>query len=224
MGERVGGSVSGEDRPRIRINDRRRVRPEDVDDAEGRPQEEPDEGRAVGERGDPEPPPAPTPEGREGSDLETARDEAAAYLDDLKRLKAEFENYRKRVVKEQTEVIERATIGLIGRLLGVLDNFELAGAAAEESRDFERMLKGVEMVFGELKEVLASEGLERLDAKGKPFDPNLHEAALEIPGDGSQDDSLVVVEELRPGYTFRGRVLRAAMVKVARRSGGDEAE
>jgi molecular chaperone GrpE len=84
------------------------------------------------------------------------------------------------------------------------------------------MLKGVEMVFGELKEVFASEGLERLEAKGKPFDPNLHEAALEIPGDGSQDEPLVVVEELRPGYLFRGRVLRPAMVKVARRSDGND--
>jgi molecular chaperone GrpE len=121
-------------------------------------------------------------------------------------------------VKEQTGLVERAAGGLILRLLPVLDNFELAVAAAEESRDFERMLKGIEMVFGELKEVLASEGLSAIPAKGRPFDPNYHEAALETAGDGEGEP--YVAEELRSGYTFKGRVLRPAMVKVARRSAG----
>lgn len=147
--------------------------------------------------------------------LAAAQAEAAGYLDDLQRLKAEFDNYRKRVVKEQSSLLERAAASLVVRLLPVLDNFELAVASAEESRDFERMLKGVEMVFGELKEVLSSEGLTRIPARGRSFDPNYHEAAFEVAGD--EDGEPYVAEELRSGYTFKGRVLRPSMVKVARR-------
>ncbi|HVE75363.1 MAG TPA: nucleotide exchange factor GrpE [Actinomycetota bacterium] len=139
------------------------------------------------------------------------------YLEDLQRLKAEFENYRKRVLKEQTALVENASVGLVARLLGVLDNFELAVAAAEQSSDFERMLKGVEMVFGELKEVLRSEGLAPIEAKGADFDPTFHEAALEVPGDDS--GRMVVSEVLRPGYLFKSRVLRPAMVKVTQQGG-----
>lgn len=151
---------------------------------------------------------------RSGEELERAKQEAAIYLDDLKRLKAEFENYRKRILKEQTEVVERASAHLVGRLLPVLDNFDLAVSAAEATRDFDRMLRGVELVFGELKEVLATEGLTEIEAKGKKFDPSLHEAAVEVPGD--PDGDLIVAEVLRPGYRFGGRVLRPAMVKVTR--------
>lgn len=157
----------------------------------------------------------PAAEVAAGEELSAARAQAAGYLEDLQRLKAEFDNYRKRIVKEQTGLVERAAGGLVLRLLPVLDNFELAVASAEDSRDFERMLRGIEMVFGELKEVLASEGLERIAAKGKPFDPNYHEAALEVDGEG--DGEAYVADELRSGYTFKGRVVRPAMVKVARK-------
>jgi molecular chaperone GrpE len=150
--------------------------------------------------------------------FEAARAEAAAYLDDLQRLKAEFDNYRKRIVKEQTGLVERASASLLHRLLPVLDNFELAVASAEESREFDRMLKGIEMVFGELKEVLTAEGLTAIAAKGKAFDPNYHEAALQV--DGEEDGEAYVAEELRSGYTYKGRVLRPSMVKVARRGTG----
>ena len=152
------------------------------------------------------------------SQLEAARAEAAGYLDDLQRLKAEFDNYRKRIVKEQTGLLERASAGLLHRLLPVLDNFELAVASAEESREFDRMLKGIEMVFGELKEVLTAEGLTAIAAKGHSFDPNYHEAALTV--DGDDDGEPYVAEELRSGYTYKGRVLRPSMVKVARRHTG----
>lgn len=149
-------------------------------------------------------------------ELNKARAESAAHLEDLQRLKAEFENYRKRVLKEQTELVERASASLIARLLTVLDNFDLAVLSAEETKDFEKMLKGLQLVYGELKEVLRQEGLEPIEAKGKLFDPNLHEAALEVGGDETGD--LVVAEVLRPGYAFKGRVLRPAMVKVTRKN------
>jgi molecular chaperone GrpE len=151
-------------------------------------------------------------------ELRQANEKAAEHLGDLQRLQAEFANYRKRVLREQTELVERAAGHLVHRLLGVLDSFELAVAAAEETKDFERMLRGVEMVLGELKEVLAAEGLEAIPAKDLPFDPNLHEAALEVPGD--EDGEMVVAGVLRPGYMLKGRILRPSMVKVTRRGAG----
>lgn len=158
----------------------------------------------------------PSSDSESEDELTKAKQQAAAHLDDLLRLKAEFENYRKRVMREQTELVDRASVGLVARLLTVLDNFDLAVASAEESRDFEKMLRGLELVYGELREVLKHEGLQPLEAKGKRFDPNLHEAALEVPGDESGE--LVVAEVLRPGYSFKGKVLRPAMVKVTRTS------
>jgi len=149
-------------------------------------------------------------------ELAKARAQADDYLDDLRRLKAEFDNYRKRVLKEQTALVETASASIVARLLSVMDNFELAVAAAEESREFDKMIKGVEMVYGELKELLRSEGVEPINARGAPFDPQLHEAALEVPGDDS--GHMVVGEVLRPGYVFKGRVIRPAMVKVTQKA------
>ena len=148
-------------------------------------------------------------------ELAAAQAKAAEHLSDLQRLQADFANYRKRVLREQTELVERAAAHLVNRLLSVLDSFDLAVAAAEETKDFERMLRGVEMVLGELKEVLKAEGLETIPAEHKPFDPNLHEAALEVPGD--EDGEMYVAGVLRPGYVLKGRILRPAMVKVSRR-------
>jgi molecular chaperone GrpE len=206
---------------RITINDRRKLHPEAAATVPA---------GVTTQAAAPEPPagpPAPAPPAVPAApaepnpleaQLEAARAEAAAYLDDLQRLKAEFDNYRKRIVKEQTGLVERASASLLHRLLPVLDNFELAVASAEESREFDRMLKGIEMVFGELKEVLTAEGLTAIAAKGKAFDPNYHEAALQV--DGEEDGEAYVAEELRSGYTYKGRVLRPSMVKVARRGTG----
>lgn len=202
--EKGPGSKDETESKRIRVRDRRRPPPEQTD-------EEPGPSGADSES---------APERDPQEQVRRAREEAAAYLEDLQRLKAEFENYRKRILKEQTALVERASAGLVKRLLGVLDNFELAVAAAEATRDFDRMLRGVEMVFGELKEVLAAEGLDVIEAKGRPFDPNLHEAALEVPGTVSGEPQ--VTEVLRPGYTLRGRVLRPAMVKVTRPGPAEE--
>jgi molecular chaperone GrpE len=148
------------------------------------------------------------------AELVAARAEAEGYLDDLRRLQAEFDNYRKRTMREQTARIASASQALVSRLLPVLDNFELAVSHAEQSRDFDRMLKGVEMVFGELNDVLAGEGLVPIEASGKPFDPERHEAVVAVEEDGVEAGT--VVDVIRKGYEFNGRVLRPAMVKVAR--------
>jgi molecular chaperone GrpE len=148
------------------------------------------------------------------ADLEKARAEAESYLDDLRRLQADFDNYRKRTLREQTARAASASQALVARLLPVLDNFELAVSSAEHSRDFDRMLKGVEMVFGELREVMEGEGLVKIEAEGKPFDPERHEAVIAVEQEDTEPG--MVVDIVRTGYELRGKVLRPAMVKVAK--------
>ena len=148
------------------------------------------------------------------ADLAKARAEAESYLDDLRRLQADFDNYRKRTLREQTARAASASQALVTRLLPVLDNFELAVSAAEQSRDFDRMLKGVEMVLGALREVLEGEGLVKIEAEGKPFDPERHEAVIAVEHEGAEPG--MVVDIIRAGYELGGKVLRPAMVKVAK--------
>jgi molecular chaperone GrpE len=225
------GGDEGTGPRRVPIYDRRVIRPEDLT---GETVERPPASRAPTPGIEvPEPeasirvddPPAdavaeaptegPTEAPADIDELALATAKAAEHLDDLQRLQADFANYRKRVLREQTELVDRAAGHLVHRLLSVLDSFDLAVAAAEETKDFERMLRGVEMVLGELKEVLKAEGLETIPAKDLPFDPNLHEAALEVPGD--EEGEMFVAGVLRPGYVLKGRILRPAMVKVTRR-------
>jgi molecular chaperone GrpE len=194
-----------ETRPRVRVTDKRRVRMDEPEDARsGGPVVEPSQDQpAVGVAE----PAAPVDE------LEAARRDAAEHKEHLQRLAAEFDNYRKRVLKEQTRAVEMASEPLVRRLLEVLDEFDLALMAAEQKPDFDRFLHGVELVYAKLKESLRSEGLERIEAEGKPFDPTLHEALMQ---GGGPDGEPVVADVLRPGYTLRGRVIRPAGVKVVR--------
>lgn len=157
--------------------------------------------------------PSPEDAGEEASAaLREAEAKAEAYLQDLQRLKAEFDNFRRRTAKEQGELKQYVAGEIVGRLLGVLDNFQLAVDSAEESRDFDSMFKGVQMVYRDLQSALEDIGLEPVSARGQLFDPNMHEAVEESEGDGS---GVVAVEEtLRDGYMFKGAVLRPALVKV----------
>jgi molecular chaperone GrpE len=146
-------------------------------------------------------------------ELAAARAEAKQHLDDLRRLKAEFENFRKRTQRDQGAARASAASALVTRLLPVLDNFELAISSAEHSQDFEKMLKGVEMVSGELREVLRSEGVAEIAAEGEPFDPQRHEAVVAVEAEDVEPGTVVAV--VRTGYELQGKVLRPAMVKVA---------
>jgi molecular chaperone GrpE len=140
-------------------------------------------------------------------------DEVSVYREHLQRLQAEFENYRKRVLREQTQAVELAAKPVIQRLLEVLDDFDLALMHAQDRPDFDRFLHGVELVYAKLVDTLRAEGLERIEAQGKPFDPELHEALMQT---GSGDGDPTVADVLRPGYTLKGRVLRPAGVRVER--------
>ncbi len=148
------------------------------------------------------------------NDVEALRAEAKQYRDHLQRLQAEFDNYRKRVLREQTTAVEQAARPVFRRLLEVLDDFDLALMHAQDRPDFDRFLHGVELVYAKLLDTLRAEGLEQMDAQGKPFDPENHEALMQT-GDGEGDP--VVADVLRPGYTLKGRVLRPAGVRVERK-------
>jgi len=139
--------------------------------------------------------------------LQAERDE---YLAHLQRTQAEFDNYRKRMLRDQTAHLERATANLIEQLLPVLDSFELALGSG--GTDVERLRKGVELVYGELLGVLEKAGLQRIEALGKPFDPEEHEAVMHVE---NEDGEPGVRDVVRAGYRLKGRVLRPAMVKVA---------
>jgi molecular chaperone GrpE len=195
-----------EERPRVKVTDRRRIRA--AEDAESSPSQDdlPTGSDARAETA----PDAPGP----GADVEAAKRQAAEYLDHLQRLKAEFDNYRKRSMKEQTRAMEMAAEPFVRKLLEVLDEFDLALMAAERAPEFERFLHGVELVYAKLLDILRSEGLERIEAEGKPFDPERHEALMQA---GDSEGEPFVADVLRQGYAMRGRVIRPAGVKVVRR-------
>lgn len=137
-------------------------------------------------------------------DISRVMSERDNYLDSLRRLQADFENYKKRVVKQQTEHLERAAEDLVVKLLPVLDTAELARAHGGG--------EGVEQITAMLSDLLAKEGLEPIDATpGTTFDPMVHEAVAHEPGDGGDPE---VSELMRAGYRWRGRLVRPAMVKV----------
>ncbi len=147
------------------------------------------------------------------SHLEESRDEATSYLDDLKRVAADFDNYRKRTTREQSLVLDRAAERVVRELMPVLDSFD-AALAIEAPTDAERqLLSGMINTRGQLLAALEQEGLEVIQTIGEQFDPELHEP-VGAP-DGITD--LVVSEELRRGYRLKGRVLRPAMVMLDER-------
>ena len=139
-------------------------------------------------------------------DLVRERDEMRALA---QRIQADFENYKKRVQRDQAETAERGTALLVEQLLPVLDNFDLALLSLEDADELVR--KGVELVYADFVAVLERAGLERIPTDGTPFDPEVHEAVLHEPGSGEP----TVVETMRSGYRLKGRVLRPAMVKVS---------
>jgi molecular chaperone GrpE len=191
---------AAEERPPVKVTDRRRVRTDEP--AESKPDA-------------PTPPPGTADaEAEAGSELEAARKQVVEYRDHLQRLAADFDNYRKRVLKEQTRAVEMAAEPLVRRLLEVLDEFDLALMAAERRPDFDKFLHGVELVYAKVLDILRAEGLERIQAHGKPFDPELHEALMQA---GEDEGDPVVADVLRQGYLLKGRVVRPAGVKVVRK-------
>jgi molecular chaperone GrpE len=141
-------------------------------------------------------------------------DLAAEYLDALQRERASFLNYKRRVEQDREDAAYKATANVLRKLLGVVDDFDRAVAHLPEDAKKVPWVEGVLAIHRKLNAVLESEGVEKIEAQGQQFDPNLHEAvAFDDTGDGHQD---TVAEVYANGYKVRDRVLRPAMVKVSR--------
>jgi molecular chaperone GrpE len=148
-------------------------------------------------------------------ELQKLRAERNDLFERLARLQAEFDNYRKRAAKENAEYRDYAVSDAARSLLPVVDSFTLAlkNSAAKP----EDLRKGVELIFKQLQDVLQKLNIERIPAQGEPFDPRVHEAIEMVETDEAPDHH--VLEELQPGYRIKGRLLRPAMVRVAKKIG-----
>jgi molecular chaperone GrpE len=140
--------------------------------------------------------------------------ERDSLLDRLARAQAEFENARRRAGKEQQEFRDYATMDAIKSLLPVIDSFERALRAKSDAGDFRG---GIELIYKQLQDALAKLGVRPVPATGQPFDPHYHEAIEMVETDEAADHE--VLEELQRGYKFKDRLLRPAMVKVAKNPG-----
>ncbi|MFZ5631214.1 MAG: nucleotide exchange factor GrpE [Bacillota bacterium] len=143
--------------------------------------------------------------------LDQEKSRAEDYYNRLVRMQADFENYRKRVAKEREELFKYASGQLVVALLPVMDNFERALAVKYD--DTEQLLAGVEMIKRQLEDVLAREGLEPIPTVGEQFNPEIHEAVMTEKSEDYPENT--ITGELRRGFTLKGKVIRAAMVKVA---------
>jgi molecular chaperone GrpE len=154
------------------------------------------------------------PDDREGAvnlllvELATAREEATSYLDDLKRVAADFDNYRKRTTRESAVMFDRATEKVVGGLMPVLDSFDAALGSEPQTETEQQLYSGMLNTREQLLDALKREGLEVIPTIDEPFDPEMHEPVGAPGGDGQ----LIVTEELRRGYRLNGKVLRAALV------------
>jgi len=145
------------------------------------------------------------------SELQKLKAERDSLLDRLARAQAEFENARRRASKEQQDFRDYAGADAIRPLLPVLDSFERALQVKSEPGDFRG---GVELIYKQLLDALAKMGVRAIPAKGEPFDPHVHEAIEMVETSDAADHE--VLEELQRGYKFKDRLLRPAMVKVAK--------
>jgi molecular chaperone GrpE len=149
-----------------------------------------------------------------GAELQKLKAERDSLLDRLARAQAEFENARRRASKEQQDFRDYASFDTIKSLLPVLDSFERALQTKSEAADFR---SGVELISKQLQDALLKLGVRPIPAKGEPFDPRYHEAIEMVESNEAPDHE--VLEELQRGYKFKDRLLRPAMVKVAKNPG-----
>lgn len=143
-------------------------------------------------------------------EFEALKQDRDNLYDRLLRKQAEFENYKKRIDREKSEFIQFASSELMRELLHTLDSFELA--LKNEASDPDT-LRGFELIYKQLHDTLARFGLKPIEAKGKKFDPNFHQAVSTQPTDEGEENT--VMDEMRKGYTLNGRLLRPAMVSVS---------
>jgi len=155
------------------------------------------------------------------AELEKEKTKSEDYLRRLQYLQADLENYRKRVEKEMSDNRQFGNQRILSDLIVVNDELELALREAEESGENPTIVEGVGMVHKRLQSILSKEGVEKIHSLGSRFNPDLHEAALRVVSDKEEG---TIVEEIRQGYTLRGKVLRPSIVKVAENSAERESK
>lgn len=154
----------------------------------------------------------------EEKDTEEEIGKLKAEVEDWKqsylRKQADFQNFTKRKEKEVEELRKFASEKIITKLLDGLDNLERAISASEATKDFDGLVKGVDMILGQLKGIMETEGVEPIKAEGK-YDPMYHHAVMVEDNPEFEDDTIIL--ELQKGYTMKGKVIRPSMVKVCKR-------
>lgn len=149
-------------------------------------------------------------ESSEGTDLQK---EIEALKASELRIRADFDNFRRRTNEENAKRVKFASQSVIEKLIPLIDNFERALQVNATSEDAKQIQSGVDMIHRQLLDVLNAEQVEVIEAVGQPFDPNYHQAVMQEPSD--EFESGIVTMELQKGYTMHGRVIRPSMVKVA---------
>ncbi len=152
----------------------------------------------------------PTDEDR----IATLERQLSEQQDRFTRLAAEFDNYKKRTSREFTNLIKSANEELIGELLEVLDNFDRAFESREKGADIEAYDKGMKLVYNRLLETLNRAGLKKFESVGEKFDPNLHDALMQVEDEEKEADT--IAQEFQPGYYLNDKVLRHAKVGVVK--------
>lgn len=141
-------------------------------------------------------------------------EDLTAQLEDLrKRNLAEFENFRKRSEKEKSTMFDMGAKSVVEKLLPIIDNFERGFAGVSEEQMSDPFISGMDMVYKQLQKALADMGVEPIEAVGKPFDPNLHNAVMHIEDENLGENT--VAQEFQKGYLYHGTVVRHSMVQVA---------
>ncbi len=151
-------------------------------------------------------------------ELDAERARGAEHLDQVRRSQAEFQNYKKRILREQTDIVERASQRVVEALLPAVESLDLAAESGSDAAGAGGVADGLDKIRGQIVEILSKEGLEKIDpAPGTPVDPEIHEAVVrsqsaEPSGAGAGP---VVAAVLRPGYQFKQRLIRPAMVEFS---------
>jgi molecular chaperone GrpE len=156
--------------------------------------------------------PQQEPQSPEQQTNENLKKERDSLYDRLLRKQAEFENYKKRIDREKSDFMQFASSELMKELLTVLDSFDLALQNAAKDGG-ETTLRGFELIYKQLQDTLARFGLKPIEARGKKFDPNYHQAVSTEVSENVEENT--VIQEMRKGYTLNGRLLRPAMVSVS---------
>jgi molecular chaperone GrpE len=195
----VSDQDSENSKPQVESDEEELAKPEeidaDLDEAPDQPEQEPSEIMLQHE-------------------LEQAKAQAQEYLEGWQRARAEFANYKKRVARDQEDARLRIAVDTLSKYLGVIDDLERALKERPEDGEAAAWAEGIELIYRKTYGVLETEGVEVIDADGEHFDPTMHEA---ISHDESEDhEEGDIIEVVQPGYRLGERVLRPAMVRVAK--------